>query len=278
MAVADLLGELEAVAIPGLSVVTLDQARKQCRVPSDLTAEDDLLASWIERAQSYCEEWVNGSRQIGPATWDVPVKSFWSGELLLPRPPLQAVSSITYYDEDDAQQTLSTSIYTVRKPWRQLGAIELAPDQDWPTVSGNYRYPVTIRFIAGYLSPFTCNATTDVLTSTGRVFRDGQRVKVWNVGGALPAGLTDTRSYWVVSASGQTLKLSTVPGGSAADITDTGTGLHYVGDVAPVIQQAILMLVSHWYQNREAAGAAVSKEVEFSVSKLLQLEGWGSYR
>lgn len=39
------------------------------------------------------------------------------------------------------------------------------------------------------------------------------------------------------------------------------------------IKQAILLLVGHWYGNREAAGAgSVSKEIEFAVSSLLGVD------
>jgi uncharacterized phiE125 gp8 family phage protein len=45
-------------------------------------------------------------------------------------------------------------------------------------------------------------------------------------------------------------------------------------------QQAILLLVSHWFENREAAlGGSMSKEIEFSVSALIETirdtDGWG---
>ena len=45
-------------------------------------------------------------------------------------------------------------------------------------------------------------------------------------------------------------------------------------------QQAILLLVSHWFENREAALAgSMSKEIEFSVSALIDTirdsDGWG---
>lgn len=44
------------------------------------------------------------------------------------------------------------------------------------------------------------------------------------------------------------------------------------------IQQAILMLVSHWYERREPVTSGnVSKEIEFTVSALLETEGYGIY-
>jgi hypothetical protein len=78
------------------------------------------------------------------------VAEFWCGALKLPRPPLISVSSVKYYDDDEVQQTLSTSLYLVDTPWRAPGTVELAEDQDWPTDLSSRRMPVTIRFICGY--------------------------------------------------------------------------------------------------------------------------------
>jgi len=41
--------------------------------------------------------------------------------------------------------------------------------------------------------------------------------------------------------------------------------------IPKAIKQAILLLVGHWYINREAAGVEVSKPIEFSVKNLLSL-------
>lgn len=48
--------------------------------------------------------------------------------------------------------------------------------------------------------------------------------------------------------------------------------------VPPSIKQAILMVVGHWYENREASAAGqVPKEIEMAVTSLLETEGWGAY-
>jgi len=74
----------------------------------------------------------------------------WPGDdmlYLLPH-PVSVVGSIKYIDSDGVQQTLSTDVYDV-----QLGAqpvaVHLKYQQVWPTIRGD-RYPVTIRYTAGY--------------------------------------------------------------------------------------------------------------------------------
>jgi len=42
------------------------------------------------------------------------------------------------------------------------------------------------------------------------------------------------------------------------------------------IRHAMLMLVAHWYDRREAG--SVSREVEFGVHSLLDSCRWGTYR
>jgi hypothetical protein len=73
-------------------------------------------------------------------------------------------------------------------------------------------------------------ATSDVLTVTPKQgvppLNNGDKVRVTNVGGALPAGLTVDTDYYVINADTDagTCKLSATLGGSAVDITGTGTG------------------------------------------------------
>lgn len=75
--------------------------------------------------------------------------------------------------------------------------------------------------------PFTANATSNVITVTGHAFANDDRVYVFT-DDTLPAPLDTITTYYVVSSSGMTFKLSLTSGGSAIDITDAGTGVHYI--------------------------------------------------
>lgn len=269
-------GPLEPVAAPGGRIVTLLQAARQCKFLDPDADTNTYLGELIDRATVFCEQEIYGHRQILPATYDLPLCEFPLDVLSMPRPPLQAVSSVSYYDLNNTLTTLATSLYNVRTPWRQPGRIERAPYQIWPVAFADRPYPITVRFIAGYLSPVTASASTDALTSTGRAFTDTQRVKVWNIGGALPAPLTAFTDYWVVSASGQTLQLATAPGGNAINLTDAGTGLNYVGDFPENIKQAVLMLVAFMHENRGDTPSQGDNEL-LAVERLLKSECYGSY-
>jgi len=56
-------------------------------------------------------------------------------------------------------------------------------------------------------------------------------------------------------------------------------GYGEASDVPAVIRHAILMLVAHWYESRQAAVStgAVPQDVPFGVKSLLDSKKWGSY-
>lgn len=143
------VGPLELVAAASGELLSTADAKKWLRV--DGNEENDLIASLVLAATVHCEREIPGHRQFRTATYDLPLSDWPWCPLKLPRPPLQSVSQVTYYDEDGESQTLSSSLYLVRTPWRQPGTIERAPDQDWPTgLHADRRYPITVRFVAGY--------------------------------------------------------------------------------------------------------------------------------
>lgn len=105
-------------------------------------------------------------------------------------------------------------------------------------ISPELSHEIRLRFRSGVsprnrlawrLYTFTAVAATDVITVTSRAPRNGDRVRLVNSGGALPAGLIADKDYFVRDASGQTCKLSATLGGAAIDLTGAGTGTHYFG-------------------------------------------------
>lgn len=145
------------------------------RVGSDLTTENDPITQYVQAATRFCEERVpEGGRTFLNTTYDLPVSHWWfeqsslslwsfggSGgrqdvingcgeQLPIPLPPLSSVTWIKYYDGTGTLQTLASTYYLVRTPRRQEGSIERAPLQVFPAVAPDRKYPITIRFVAGY--------------------------------------------------------------------------------------------------------------------------------
>ncbi len=71
----------------------------------------------------------------------------------------------------------------------------------------------------------TVDAGTDVFTSNGHGLADDEAV-VFTTTDTLPAGLSANTPYFVRDSTTNTFKVSATKGGSAVDVTDTGTGTH----------------------------------------------------
>jgi uncharacterized phiE125 gp8 family phage protein len=109
-------------------------------------------------------------------------------------------------------------------------------------------------------SASTATPTTTTLSATSyRVDRDATPGKIRTVyNGTWPSHLTDPNAVTVTWWAGY---------GAAGS------------DVPQAIRHAILMLVAHLYENRQAAVAtgAVPQDVPFGVKALLDTCKWGSY-
>lgn len=74
---------------------------------------------------------------------------------------------------------------------------------------------------------FTVDTSTDVITSASHGLSDGAIVHVASTT-TLPTGLSANTVYYVISSTSSTFKLSLTSGGSAIDISSTGSGTHSV--------------------------------------------------
>ena len=179
---------------PSVEPVTLDEAKAQCRV--DLSDDDALITALIVAAREYLEglDW---------RAWMTQTVEYWLDDwprnfvIDLPRPPVQSVTSIKYYDIHDAEFTFASTNYfvdTITEPAR----IGLNWNCNWPPESLRAVNAVCVTYVAGW-----------------------------------PA-----QEYFP-----QRLK------------------------------QAMLLLIGHWYENREASTVgAVNRQIELGVKDLLGLD------
>jgi uncharacterized phiE125 gp8 family phage protein len=253
---------------PTVEPLSLQEAKDHLRLDGDM--EDTHISALIAAARG----WVEGfwGRQLAAATFKLTLDAFPTdnGAITLPSPPLIAVTSIAYVDTNGTTQTLSTSDYTVDSE-SEPARIVPAYGEDWPDTREQVN-AVAVTYRAGYAAPFTAVAATDVCTITGRTLADTDIVRLSNSGGTLPAGLSANTDYYVRDYSSQTFKLAASSGGSAINITDAGTGTHFVGVVPGKALQAMKLLIGHWYENRESVaveqGVTVVK-VPMAVESLL---------
>jgi uncharacterized phiE125 gp8 family phage protein len=255
--------------LPYAEPVSLDEMKLHLRV--DGTDEDALIRGLIQAAREYCENFQNRAYVTQTITLKLDCFPSTTSSIQLPRPPLCKVDSVTYIDLNGVTQTFDSSKYVVNDI-SEPGEIYLGYNQQWPSDVRTVPNAVTVSYKAGYATPFTFNATTDVVTTAGRSFTDGAVVRV-SVSGSnsavLPTGLSANTDYYVINASGNTCKLSTSAGGSAIDLSG-GTGAFFIGEIPASVKTAMKLLVGHWYENRETVNIGnITSTLEFTVKALL---------
>lgn len=107
-------------------------------------AEDDLLAAYRDTAVSWVED-VTGLQML-TATYEGYLDKFET-HIRIPRPPLQSITSITYFDANNTEQRLSTDDYYLDNAEKATPARVYIPE-----IPTTYNRPnaVKITFVAGF--------------------------------------------------------------------------------------------------------------------------------
>lgn len=131
---------------PAVEPVTLAETKLHLRV--DDAREDELINSYIRAARISAEHYTNRAFLI--QTWSLYLDRFPPNRVIeLPKPPLESINSIKYYDSQGDEQTFSDDDYYVdEKPL--LGRIVLKSDKSWPVVETGRPSAVRVQYIAGF--------------------------------------------------------------------------------------------------------------------------------
>lgn len=136
---------LVLVTAPAVEPLTAAEARARLSLPAG-TPSDDVLNALIKAARQEIDGkdgWLG--RALITQTWEIVLDRFPCGAIRLPLPPLQSVTSVTYFDGAAVEQTLAGSSYQVLAGEPAGLAIVGA----WPALRQG-RENVRIRFVAGY--------------------------------------------------------------------------------------------------------------------------------
>ena len=250
---------LEVITHPTAEPISLEEAKVHLRVPTGDTGEDALIRALIRAAREKAEN--DSGRAFVRSVVDLVLDAFPDDVLYVPIAPVAAIVGggySTYVDDAGATQSLPA---TVQLDSGGDGQARLSPayGETWPTTRDQLN-AVRLRLIVGHALPFASTHASDIVTvrnpeSTGMT--TGRR-RVWNSGGALPAGLSEGYYYPVgVSALNgtTTFGLSLTSGGAAAALTDDGTGLHFLGTIPESARAAMLLMIGTWFEQREEASA-----------------------
>jgi uncharacterized phiE125 gp8 family phage protein len=182
---------LIVVTPPATEPLTLTEARAHLRV--DYTDEDDLISSLIAAARDYCQ--VRTNRQFITATYKLSMDQFPFGEcieqydILIPRPPLVSISSITYLDFGGVTQTVPTNIYRVDTN-REPGRASLEFSQSWPGAR-QLSNSINVQFVAGYGAASTVPEGIKVAMKLliGHWFANREAVNIGSIATIIPVSV-----------------------------------------------------------------------------------------
>lgn len=143
--------KLELTSAPANKAIEYSDLKGHLRLTTDddqSYIEDNLLPAMIDYAEKYT------GRALVTQTWKLYLDAFPSPQkdgrklIYIPKPPLQSITSIKYYDVDDTLLTLAASEYnvdTIDEP----GVVELKSGNVWPGTKNKIN-AIEITFVAGY--------------------------------------------------------------------------------------------------------------------------------
>lgn len=136
---------LQTVA-PDSNPVTRDETKAYARIYTD--REDSIVDTLIVAAVRYIEE--ECYRAIMPQTWELYLDEWPEDDIVfLPRPLIQKVNSIKYYDTDGDLQTLDSGLYQVDIN-TEPGRAKPAYGEVWPSVRSGKLSVITINYDNGW--------------------------------------------------------------------------------------------------------------------------------
>ena len=109
------------------------------------------------------------------------------------------------------------------------------------------------------------NVTTDKITIASHTLVTGDVVRFSvSAGGALPAGLSANRDYYVFNAGDNDFSVTPRPGAAVVDITSGGSGTHTVTrreTLPPALQNDIVQLVTTEFHSRKRDRSVKSEKL-----------------
>lgn len=135
---------LDIVTQPSVEPLTTAEAKAHLRV--DSSTEDTLIDAYVTAARAYYEQAV--WRALVTQTWALRLEQWPEEGIVLPKPPLQSVTSVVYTDSDGTSHTMPSSDYLVYA--QDPGRLWLGYSASWPTATLRPGPSITITFVAGY--------------------------------------------------------------------------------------------------------------------------------
>lgn len=134
------------------NLLTTAQGLTHLREESDGSTNDAYVDLLIEAAQQKVEEYTN--RKLTEATFYFYLTDFPADGIVLPFSPIKSITSVKYYDPDNAQQTLVNNTDYFYHIYEEPCVIR--PVDSWPDVYEDRFDAIVVEFVTGYTSPDEC--------------------------------------------------------------------------------------------------------------------------
>lgn len=135
---------------PSAEIITTANAKTWLRV--DHANDDTLIDNLVKTARAAAETWLD--RAFLDQTWEYWLDEYDSlllGDVIeLPRAPLQSITSIASYDDDNAATTFTSTRYYADVN-ATPGRVALVSGEDWPTGLRDYA-SIEITYVSGWAS------------------------------------------------------------------------------------------------------------------------------
>ncbi|MES2208588.1 MAG: phage head-tail connector protein [Chloroflexota bacterium] len=139
---------VKLVTPPAVEPVSLTEAKARLKVTTD--AEDDDLTALIAECRAQAED--ECGRAFVTQTLSLYLDRFPRGAaaIELPRPPLQSVTWVKYYDAAGDLQTMDAAGYHVAIGGEPGRIVPTADSGYWPVTEAGRPEAVEVRYVAGY--------------------------------------------------------------------------------------------------------------------------------
>lgn len=179
--------ELRLVTPPTGEPLDLREAKRALRRFDD--DEDDEIRDLVKAARAYVEGY---GVQLLTATYDLWLPYFRT-TIDIPKPPLQSISSVSYYDLNGVLQTVGPTVWQAHASsgsFPRRGRVTLADNQVWPVTAGRLD-AVRIRFVAGYgdRTAVPADLKQAMRLLIGHWYRHGSAVVSGTIAAELPLGV-----------------------------------------------------------------------------------------
>jgi len=142
---------LNRTAGPASEPVTTAEVKKHLEILATDSTHDTALDELVKAAREQFEHDTGYALLTQTHTLSMsrfPTNGDWNDRDVIPLEirPVSAITSITYYDTDNAQQTLATTVYGLDAAAR---LIYLKYNQEWPSITPQY-LGIQITMTTGY--------------------------------------------------------------------------------------------------------------------------------